>query len=181
MNSLEKWKPVPYPGFPYEVSDMGNVRRLSQASERVRKIHSRRDYGPKILGHVVNNGYHYVTLCGPNKRHVRLGVHRLVLEAFIGPAPDGAYGCHNDGDKSRNVLSNIRWDTPKSNQEDRVRHGNHQNGEKNGSAKLTKKTAAELIEIRARTRMPYKKLGAMFGVCAQTAFNVVAGKTKFLD
>src|SRR4051812_25448733 len=113
----ETWTHCPYPDFPYEVSDLGRVRRLSVASEHVRKIHPKRDYSPKLMKSVINNGYHYVTLCGPGKDYVRLGVHCLVLETFVGPRPRGAYGCHNDGNKSNNALSNLRWDTPKSNQE----------------------------------------------------------------
>lgn len=52
-------------------------------------------------------------------------VHRLVLEAFVGPCPPGMEGCHNDGHKQNNRLGNLRWDTPRENQLDTVRAGTH--------------------------------------------------------
>lgn len=52
-------------------------------------------------------------------------VHRIVLEAWVGPCPAGLEGCHNDGDYTNNVLSNIRWDTRENNQLDKREHGTH--------------------------------------------------------
>lgn len=57
-------------------------------------------------------------------------VHRLVLEAFVGPCPEGMEGCHGDGDPTNNSLGNLRWDTATSNQLDKVRHGTHHNAAK---------------------------------------------------
>lgn len=59
---------------------------------------------------------------GKDERRFRY-VHRLVLEAFVGPCPDGMEACHNDGNPLNNCLSNLRWDTHKNNQADRWRHG----------------------------------------------------------
>jgi len=39
-------------------------------------------------------------------------------------------GCHNNGDKDNNRLSNLRWDTPSSNSLDLVRHGTHNQARK---------------------------------------------------
>jgi hypothetical protein len=52
-------------------------------------------------------------------------VHRLVLETFVGPCPDGMECCHNNGDPADNRLENLRWDTLSSNAYDRVEHGVH--------------------------------------------------------
>ena len=41
-------------------------------------------------------------------------VHRLVLETFVGAAPAGMEGCHNDGNRFNKRLENLRWDTPKA-------------------------------------------------------------------
>lgn len=51
-------------------------------------------------------------------------VHRLVLETFIGACPSGMEACHNDSNTMNNSLSNLRWDTPVSNQQDRITRGN---------------------------------------------------------
>lgn len=52
-------------------------------------------------------------------------VHRLVLETFVGPCPEGMECCHNDGNHLNNTLSNLRWDTKSSNILDQVQHGVH--------------------------------------------------------
>lgn len=50
-------------------------------------------------------------------------IHRLVLEAYVGPCPSGLVCCHNNGRPWDNRVENLRWDTPKSNSEDALRHG----------------------------------------------------------
>lgn len=50
-------------------------------------------------------------------------VHRLVLEAFVGPCPDGLEGCHGNGIPDDNRLDNLRWDTHESNMADRDQTG----------------------------------------------------------
>jgi hypothetical protein len=49
-------------------------------------------------------------------------VHHLVLEAFVGPRPDGQVGCHFDDDPRNNRVENLRWDTSSANALDRVRN-----------------------------------------------------------
>lgn len=55
-------------------------------------------------------------------RAVNCLVHRLILEAFKGPCPEGLECCHNDGDAGNNRLENLRWDTRESNLADKARH-----------------------------------------------------------
>lgn len=80
-----------------------------------------------------------------NGKRLRFSVHRLVLEAFVGPCPDGMEGCHNDGDKSNNRPSNLRWDTQSANSFDNIyRHGEKC---KHGAIQL-KLADADVVEIR---------------------------------
>lgn len=65
-----------------------------------------------------------------------VSVHRLVLEAFVGPCPEGTEGCHNDGDPGNNRVENLRWATRQENQQDKSKHRSI-HGAKNGRAKLT--------------------------------------------
>ena len=75
-------------------------------------------------------------------------LHRLVLEAFVGPCPPGMEACHvPDGDRSNNRLENLSWSTHVVNVSDKVAHGTTQVGTKHGMAKLTE---AQVIEIRGR-------------------------------
>ncbi|MGC5078489.1 HNH endonuclease signature motif containing protein [Agrococcus sp. DT81.2] len=52
-------------------------------------------------------------------------VHHLVLEAFVGPRPDGMFGCHWNDDPYDNRLENLRWATPSANSLDSVRNRTH--------------------------------------------------------
>ena len=90
----------------FEVSDYGRVRNAKTGV--VRKLQARPS------GHL--------TVRFENKtRHV----HRMVLEAFVGPAPENTECCHNNGDPQDNRVANLRWDTRSSNRRDSVNHGTH--------------------------------------------------------
>lgn len=120
---IENWKPVP--GFEgrYEVSDRGRVKSLARPIPQ--KNGRTRLCGEVILKTEVNNGgYHRVQLWSGNHRH-RKYVHRLVLEAFVGPCPDGMEACHWNDDPSDNRLENLRWASQSENTYDRVRNRIH--------------------------------------------------------
>jgi hypothetical protein len=114
------------------------------------------------------DGYLRVDLFGRRKRYARLQVHRAVLEAFVGPCPSGMEACHNDGDSSNNHLDNLRWDTPQSNEADKLRHGTYYSGsrscgEQNAAAKLTETDVLKIYELR-RQGWKQKDLAKLFGI-----------------
>lgn len=120
----ELWKPVVgYEGY-YEVSDHGRVRSLDRMD---RRGYVRPGRMMKLVSR--ETGHLWVGLCVSRQVKKRY-VHALVLEAFVGLAPDGHVTCHNDGDEKNNRLSNLRWDTQRSNVQDEVRHGTHHNASK---------------------------------------------------
>ena len=114
----EAWRPIATTNGAYEVSDIGRVRSTPRIIER-------RDGKPlTIRGRILKSwtkrsGHIEVNLGSNNPRRV----HRLVLEAFVGPNPAGMMGCHNDGNPGNNRLDNLRWDTGSENSLDTVRHG----------------------------------------------------------
>ncbi|MGP9622564.1 NUMOD4 motif-containing HNH endonuclease [Corynebacterium sp. AOP34-AQ2-28] len=116
----ERWLPVTGYGGIYEVSDQGRVRSLSRV---VSTRKGDRRYRGKTLAPKSNrHGYPLVVLAdGGVLRSKR--VHRLVLEAFVGPCPEGMEACHNNGDRGDPRLANLRWDSASENQRDRRRHG----------------------------------------------------------
>jgi hypothetical protein len=121
------------------------------------------------------SGHHYVYLSREGRAHILL-VHRLVLEHFVGPCPDGCECCHGDGDPNNNHLNNLRWDTAGSNHADRVRHGSSNRGDqRSGTAILTR---SDVIRIKAMIgKRLVKEIAAEFGVHPTTICNIKSGKT----
>jgi hypothetical protein len=103
-------------------------------------------------------------------------VHRLVLEAFVGPCPPGMECCHNDGNPLNNRLDNLRWDTRRSNQLDRNRHGTGSRGEKSTVSRLLE---CEVREIKRGLRCgeSYRQLAAVFGVSYGAVSAIKYGKS----
>jgi hypothetical protein len=76
-----------------------------------------------------NHGYLQLSL-NANGRSEHWKLHRLVAKAFLGIQPEGTEVCHNDGDKTNNAPANLRYDTRLANEDDKRRHGTHQNTRK---------------------------------------------------
>ena len=115
----EEWRPVvEYEGM-FEVSSHGRVRSLDRTITRKDGVTARLR-GQMFNPYLSHDNYYRVVLRGQGVR-----VHTLVLEAFVGPRPDGYVACHNDGDGSNNHVSNLRWDTYSSNNFDVAEHGTH--------------------------------------------------------
>lgn len=114
----EIWKPIAgHDG--YEVSNLGCVRSLDRVIHR--KATARQPNGARIrlkgkiiAAGVTSSGHHLVMLGRGSPRLV----HRLVLEAFVGPCPPGKECLHFDDVKSHNHLANLRWGTRSENLHD---------------------------------------------------------------
>ncbi len=129
MRQSERWKPVPGWEGIYSVSDQGRVR--SENRTVALPCGQVRSYRQRILSPTVDDaGRCQVNLKNGNVvRKVR--VHTLVLEAFVGPRPEGMESCHFDDDSTNNRLENLRWDTSLANKQDMARNGNgNQNKDK---------------------------------------------------
>ena len=105
------WRPVIGYENHYEVSDEGEVRSL----RRVRCL-------GRVLRQSLVNGYPAVCLSKGGKTKLRK-VHQLVLEAFVGPKPQGYVTRHLDGSRTNNKLSNLAWGTLAENHADMRAHG----------------------------------------------------------
>jgi hypothetical protein len=119
---MESWLPVVgYEGL-YEVSNQGRVRSLTRivfkSNGRRQTVHGR------ILKAYNQNGYIIVHL-RTNQVDVKAGVHRLVCEAFNGPALPGQVTRHRDGTRNNNVPNNLCWGFPVDNTQDMIAHGRH--------------------------------------------------------
>lgn len=104
-------------------------------------------------------------------------VHRLILETFIGPCPDGMECCHNDGNPQNNQLCNLRWDTHRNNIRDKASHGTLPLGETHHMAKLT---ADDVRQIRMMAgTMPQTELAKKFNVSQRHLSKIIRGKAWY--
>ena len=102
-SGMETWKE--WPGHPRVlVSDQGRVARILQPS-----VSKKRKY-PRV------------NVATETGRAVRF-VHRLVLETFRGPRPEGALSRHLNDQPEDNRLENLSWGTTSENTQDAYRNG----------------------------------------------------------
>jgi hypothetical protein len=128
-----------------------------------------------------HHGYRQIAMMVAGKEE-RFQVHCLILEAFKGPKPEGMEAAHDNGKREDNRIDNLFWRTPKSNWDDKRRHGTACEGDKSYLAKLT---ADQVREIRRMPNVDWEKckeIGAHLGVTGQAIMNIVQRKTwKHLD
>lgn len=95
----EIWRPiVGFEGY-YEVSNMGNIRRLGKTKNR--RINYAQIYPTMLLS--------------VNGKHKTYRVHRLVAEAFLPKDIFRTHVNHINGDKTDNRVANLEWVTQAEN------------------------------------------------------------------
>lgn len=155
----ERWKAIPdFPG--YEVSDQGRVQsfvknRGGRLPGRVILSVPRRILVP----HIAKDGYARVKLYDRT-----IAVHKLVLNVFAGIRPVGKEARHKDGKKENNKLKNLKWDTPKNNNADKVKHGTHNRGECHLLARLSEKDILRMYKLFEKGNNTDSKIGKLFGI-----------------
>jgi hypothetical protein len=142
----------PVSGFPgYFVSTNGTVFRALKAVPQKTSKH-------------LTVGLHR------EKRQFRKRVHRLVLETFVGPCPDGMEALHEDDDPTNNHISNLRWGTRQQNREDMIRN----------RRLPTKLSVAQVREIR-KSRQDGETLASIarrYGVSKSTVSEIARYKKR---
>lgn len=108
----EEWRPVVSWEGLYEVSDKGRIRSIPRTNCKgvIRK--------PNVV-----KGYSRYHLTGDGRSETKLA-HRMVCEAFHGPAPEGKnFVLHGPGGSQDNSKENLRWGDASENKADEVRDG----------------------------------------------------------
>lgn len=156
---MEQWADIKgYEGW-YQVSNTGMVKRVMGQE------------------HFLKPGYNMqgrlqVTLSKHGNLR-RVQIHRLVLEAFVGPAEPGTECRHLDGDCTNNNDWNLEWATHAVNMGDTVYHETSLAGEKHHQAKLKE---ADVKAIRADVRTE-REIAKTYGVSQVTVHHIRARKT----
>lgn len=162
----EHWRDVPGYAGRYQVSDHGRVRSRHSASadSAGRLLSAKKDHQGRLRVCLANAG---------TKKFPQ--IHRLVLEAFVGPCPAGQEAAHNDGDCTNNTVANLRWDTHWNNMQDKRRHGTcyQPKGELHPARALTER---EVLSI-AQSKRRQTDLAALFGVKQSTISDIKTGRT----
>lgn len=164
---FEQWRPIPGYQGTYEISNIGNVRRLA-GSERCFATRNR-----KL---VPRNGYYQVILSLNGVVSLQW-VHRLVAKTFLGDPPkDKPHVNHINGIKTDNRVENLEWVTQSENSSHAYRIGLREaapnRGEKNGNAFLMD---ADIPKIRARVASgeSMAEVGRSFKADRQTIWRIV--------
>lgn len=168
----EVWKPVA--GLEgYKISNQG---RVSSPYRRA-----------PLSGSIDQDGH--VRVCVRGRRCFQ--VHRLVAEAFIGPAPfEGAQILHENGIPDDNRVENLYWGTAKQNYIDRVKHGvafkKHKRkpptqdwGDENEKWKPIPRLPGYCASTLGRIRSPRKRQPLKGSICKRSGYveyGTLAGK-----
>jgi hypothetical protein len=159
------------PDFPgYRIGDDGTVWSCRIFSRWMKDRGAWHRLSPQL-----RRGYLRVGLQRDGKLHWR-SVHRLVLEAFVGPCPPGMQACHANGDRLDNRLANLRWDTPQANCQDKRRHGTVVRGSRQRRAKL-READVPLVRQMRQAGASYGKIAVRFGVARATVIALLKGRT----
>lgn len=159
---VERWLPVVGYEDLYAVSSLGRVyttRRQGSPGGLLK---------PKLSTH----GYLQVSLYRNGEESPR-AVHRLVLEAFVGPCPPGMECRHGENGKLDNRASQLCWGTKSDNcGPDKIRDDVINWGERNGMAKLTEGDITEIRHLYA-TGETQKSIGQRYGVAGGAIGKIV--------
>lgn len=164
MIPFEEWRSVVGMEKFYEISSLG----------RIKSKHSIGRNPGGILSPTPNKkGYLRARLVLHGKSFTKV-VHRLVLEAFVGPQPSSIHESnHKNGIKNDNRLENLEWLTPKENNAHSVQNGFwHPNiGEAHGRARLSENDVQEIRRLLALGHS-CNRLGKAYGV-SHTAIRLI--------
>lgn len=168
--TAEQWMPIPGWEGRYSVSSEG---RLRGEPLKVRRGPGDGEYtwpSRPVSQYRTPRGYMAATLYRGNKSYSRR-VHRLVLEAFVGPCPDGMEARHLDGNPTNNRLENLAWGSHQENEADKRAHGTAPTGERGPGAKLNSRQVAA-IRHRFAAGERAVDLAAEFGIHWATLYKI---------
>ena len=155
------------PVYPhYEVDANSNVRGKRSGVVLKTKMHL---------------GYRHVGLYVGGGKYRHHNVHRLAAMAWL-PMPSEYLKmdvAHNDGSRTNNHISNLRWATKKQNAADRAAHGRTR-GAHPGDGHHNRRLSSEVVAYlrrEARRGVKFGELAVTMGVPKITVYDAITGRT----
>lgn len=164
--AAEHWVPIEATGNRWAISNLGRIKRLIACKCPSVPAGTIRAGTPQTNGYLHLHG-------SLDSKPYHLLVHRLVLEAFVGPCPEGHQVGHLNGNRQDNRLENLAYVTPAENQAHRVLHGTDHRGEQCHLAKLT----ADDVRTIRQSADSHASLGRRFNVSPNTIASIRQGRT----
>lgn len=146
-------------------------------SGEVRSRRGRWGRGCWLKPRINSAGYPGVTLYNSARKKVDAHIHRLVLETYVGPCPEGMECRHLDGNPANNHLDNLKWGTHQENCMDAVKHGTAsglRKGEDKGGCKLTEQQVETILIAHRDGTHTRKELAAYLDINYWTICDIVS-------
>lgn len=136
---------------------------------------------PRPISRRINSEGYWVASVTVGARQVTQACHRMVLEAWVGPAPVGYQCAHANGKRDDCRLENLRWVSPAENMRHQLGHGTALVGQVNHNAKLTDLEAL-VVPLLRRCGVSTKQIAQWLGVsrdCIQSHASLKRGSHVF--
>lgn len=163
---LERWKAVPgYEGY-YEASTTGIIRsvdRIITMKSRVGKPTTKKVKGKILKLSPMWKSTDYLVVSFSRGKSSQKLVHRVILETFVGPCPDGMEARHLNGNRQDNRKSNLAWGTPIENASDRDLHGKTAKGWKHACSLTATEKRQAIMDLYLRCGYSVELLARVFG------------------
>ncbi|MHA1558524.1 MAG: NUMOD4 domain-containing protein [Alphaproteobacteria bacterium] len=175
MANIEYWIDIPeYEGF-YKISSLGSVKSLDRIVV-CRRWGTQRRKG-KLLSLNFSNPHGYITVVlSKNGRPRTFRLHRLILKCFIGePFSKNVDGMHLDGDKTNNILANLRWGSKVCNQAFRIDDGTSMELEKHPMTNLKNQDVLNIVN-RIENGDIQKQIAQDYNVSPSTIYAINNGQ-----
>lgn len=126
--------------------------------------------GKAIKPRFNQSGYARIAINQSPGKNKDFYIHRMVLEAFIGPCPEGHEADHRNGIRSDNRISNLRWLSRAQN----LARRKNRFGESHPRARLS---SEDVRRIRLASGSQ-SQIAAQFGVSREHVRDIRLGKAR---